>query len=195
MDREKGEKGTALIEMAIVAPLLLFLVLAGLQYSKVLDRAQWATQLSREVANLFYRECSSREKSEMGTCLDVNVLNDIRSNTGMLAPGTQFVVAVFTYNETRNSAGRFVSYTVRRETILGNDSYKTRFRNEGGFKVRTLRREIDRNVAGSAGMALKKNKMLVIATTYIPHQAPKEDGITPAFTFMFPGLVTATTII
>ncbi len=52
----KSTKGVAILELVIILPLLVLVVLVGIDYSRALQRMQIAAALSREAASIGYRE-------------------------------------------------------------------------------------------------------------------------------------------
>lgn len=193
MNRYHEERGTAILELALIAPLLLFLVFAGLELSRVLDRAQWATQLSREVASISYRECSSLTDTKLSACLKRRAISKIKEKTEVLASGTEFVVAVFTYTPPTTAGG---SGTVTRTALEGDTTYRSMFESAShqGFTKTILENQISNDTDGSPGMALKKNKLLVAASAYIPYR-PSFIGVSCGMGILLPRVVSASTAI
>ena len=180
------ERGVAVMEFAIVIPLFLFLVIGGLEYAKQLERKQWASQLSREVASMSYRSCGGLRGVDMSLCVEKWVLDPIKKTASALAPGTEFVVALYTYDSTR-------PVRVREEAVAGSNKYLTNFRNSGFLESR-LNWESANRVPNTVGLSLRENEMIVVASAYIPFDQSFARVI-PGLNLLLPSVVQAVTII
>lgn len=149
-----------MLEMAVLTPLLLFLILAGLEYARALERIQWASQLSREVASQTYRECSARDPKYMDDCTRLFVLDQITSKATALAPNSQFVVAVFSFDNARVPK-------IKQEMIAGPAAYRTKF-DALGFNESRLNADSTAGKLGSAGLSARRNRVIVVGTAFIP---------------------------
>jgi Flp pilus assembly protein TadG len=99
-DGTRDESGHAMLELAIVIPLLSMIAVCSLELSIQLGSYQIATQLSRELASLTYRRCvidssgSSSAKFNPDACID-GVLAEFATDVAGVAPGTQFVASLY----------------------------------------------------------------------------------------------------
>lgn len=174
-----------MVEVAILLPLVFLFVFGGLEYSRTLERSQWVSQLSREVANVTYRECAASTGAVLNACIRRKVLAPLTSQAQTLAPGTEFVVAVFSYDED--------DATVTEEGIEGSQTYNAKFR-EAGFTTETLKRQADSQTAGSPGNTLRENKLIVVTTAYSPMQTFVR-RVAPGISLIFPEVLVSSTII
>ena len=182
MNCVSNEKGAALIETSILLPLLLLFVFAGLEYSRVLERSQWVSQISRELTNVTYRSCSASTGAVLKACIRRKVIGPLSAKVETLAPGSQFVVAVYTYE----------GGVVKEEGIEGKAKYYSDFR-DSGFKISDLQKEADRDIVGSTGRALKRNELVVVGTVFSPIQGFAR-RIIPGMSLVTPDLIRSTTV-
>ena len=95
-------RGTAILELALVVPLLFACCFFALELSRELGEIQVATSLSRELGSLAYRECSNNgslmnNSSGANTqiCLQ-QILNRFQAQFVGLAPEAQYVLSIYT---------------------------------------------------------------------------------------------------
>lgn len=180
-----NEQGVAMLEVAILLPLVFLFVFGGLEYSRTLERSQWVSQLSREVANVTYRECAASTGPVLNACIRTKVLIPLTSQAHTLAPGTEFVVAVFSYDENDGS--------VTEEGIEGSQTYTGKFR-DAGFTVQQLTSQAQAQTTGTPGMALRENRLIVVSTAYSPMQTFVR-RIAPGISLIFPEVLVSSTVI
>lgn len=176
------------MEFALVIPVLCIVVLFGLLYSRGLERTQWASQLSREVASLAFRLCSSSRDDVLEACLRSDVLEPISNTTERLIPEAGFIVAVFSYDEAGQEA-RLEAI----QTANGVPRDLERFTGSGINKS-VLDWEMRTKKTGSPGMALREHGVLVIAAVYLPIGEFASD-LAAAIGLSLPTRIGATTII
>lgn len=127
--RQNTSRGAAILELAFVLPILVLVVISGIEFSRGLQRMQIATALSREVASIAARECyydiagdptqKALEEQALLSCLNGCALS-IRNVAQRLAPGSEILVGVYAYDSTvaANQALDFHS------AVLGQNSTK-----------------------------------------------------------------------
>lgn len=108
-----GERGSALLELAIVIPTILLVSLMGLDVGKGLELHQAINTLSKELANIIYRDCAPyaailddptmQQKFEV--CVDQSVLAVSQEASNVL-PDAVLVGSVFRKNKQGPPIGR-----------------------------------------------------------------------------------------
>lgn len=181
----ESEEGNAIVELAFVLPIFLFIVFAALEYSRTLERLQWSSMLSREAASITYRRCASERGALLDGCLDVQVVQKLSQRIDVFAPGTEFVVALFTYDATRNPK-------VRREGLFGGGTFRSNF-SSSGFTATSLQQQIDDNELGSPGRALAENGILAVGACYIPMDSVV-GGFLPGMRILIPEVAQSVTV-
>ena len=69
-----NSRGQSLVELALLLPFLLIILLGIVEYSNMFMMALRASNLSREVANASFRNCSRLNGASMASCLNENVV-------------------------------------------------------------------------------------------------------------------------
>ena len=99
-DCPRNESGHAIIELALVIPLLAMIAIVSLELSFQLNSYEIATQLSRELASLSYRRCviddtgATSVKFNPDTCIDT-VIAEFVVDSAAFAPGAEFVASLY----------------------------------------------------------------------------------------------------
>ena len=96
------EQGVALLEFALLAPIFIGILAAGLEFSRALKHIQVSASLSREVASIAYRECAGDEPDKVPGCLDL-VRDKIQALADSVMPNSEIVVSVYQYVEATNT--------------------------------------------------------------------------------------------
>ena len=117
----KEQKGVALIELALILPLIALLVFTGLEFSRSLKHIQLAAALSREVASLALRECISDSDERVPYCLEI-IQADIEEFGSRLISDTELIVSIYRYHREDNNFKRVGS--------AGGSKYASRFEEE-----------------------------------------------------------------
>ena len=97
MRKAQMEKGTSMIELALVLWLILLFAFIGFEAARMLNYYQLAVVLSREVASAAYRDCSVEKEDDntaVQACLD-EIQHDFASFATNLVPGSGFVLSVY----------------------------------------------------------------------------------------------------
>ena len=95
--------GNALLEFALVLPVILLLIFGGLEIAGTISGVQAANYLSREVATLAFRNCaldSTAQDSEPtsyqnGTNCLQGVVNAVLGDTTGILPGTNVALSIY----------------------------------------------------------------------------------------------------
>jgi hypothetical protein len=90
-DSEK-QRGAVLIELAIAAPLLMWLFLISTEYVRALEAQQAMAVISREAANATFRDCV--ELDDRNECLDY-VYNQVAGSAQVALPGAELLISVY----------------------------------------------------------------------------------------------------
>lgn len=133
---DQHEHGNVLIELAIVIVTLIMLLAGFVDLTRVFGVSQSVSQLSRELANLAFRECSHLPETDpdsdrtLGNCLQAQVAAvtlATRQAGGNYANALQFRIAVYSWDGTnprlleqrsRGLAGRIDSSAPRFRSML-----------------------------------------------------------------------------
>lgn len=176
----RSENGGALMELAIVIPLLCLLAFGALSLSGGLSEAQLAGALSRELATAAFRECLAdpdavgSQTLDPGDCFET-VLNDPTRFSSAAAPGARVVVSLY------NWVGGAAKLTAMRASPGTLSKFSTA--SFGGP-----------DPAGIAlASALQGYQRLVIAEVYVP--ATMEQILPGLYRFNTNGTVYASTVI
>ena len=189
------ERGTLVAELAIVTPFLLFLIFASLEFSSVLDRYQWASQLSREVANIAYRSCSAKRPPFLQACLRSRVLDRINISSNELTPGIEFIVGAYSYEEIPDPSDDDIftpDITELRSEGSTNSEFNQYFAEH--FSTEVLSEQAEDNIEGSPGVALRRNGVLIVVTAFLPYDQIVLQ-ILPFLRYTTPTTIRASTII
>lgn len=78
-----SQRGTVLIELALILPLILLLTLTGFDFIRLIQAKNMAASMSKELATIATRRCE-REIDDVQTCLEEVIyrLDDFIENTG-----------------------------------------------------------------------------------------------------------------
>lgn len=125
MNPFKNLRGQSLVELALLLPLLMVILMGIVEYSNMFMMALRASNLSREVANASFRNCSFLNDSAMTTCLNSNVVKVGEEGQMILTDfGTlgTVIATAFEQNAGGNPPVRFIS---RQES--GNGGFTSRY--------------------------------------------------------------------
>lgn len=87
-------QGAALVELALIVGLLLFLLLGGLDLNRMLRRSHVLDSLSKQGGNRVFRECVVLNTS-IQECLDQIHIEFTTGYVQAALPGAQLVISVF----------------------------------------------------------------------------------------------------
>ncbi len=156
--RRKGDNGSiecgiAIVELALILPLLLIITLASLELIRESTSVKIAVQLSREAANLAYRECVNRINSpdEAVECLSLcqqEVMQRARDTIG------SNVTVILSYYTTDTAAAPLLW---RLAEVGSSVTYPTK------YTAATL--------APHSYIATKPDQPIVIGEVYVPYTA------------------------
>jgi hypothetical protein len=157
MMKEHEERGIAIVELALVAPLLFFLSLGCLELVSALRGLQVATAISRELANVVYRRCSisaldlvNSQEFDLDYCLSSST-NYVQGRLANVASDAQFVVSFYRYDPTK-------------KTVSLDSMFKTTNAESGSrFKLS------DFNDKEHLTKAVSGVETIILAEVYLPH--------------------------
>lgn len=92
-----SQTGGAILEFAIVIPILLALSFGGFEFSRSLKIAQVGSTLSREAANLAFRRCATETGASLTSCLQT-VADDTVNFSRVTLPNVSIVLSVWAYD-------------------------------------------------------------------------------------------------
>lgn len=179
------ETGTAILELAIVLPVLVLLALGAIEFSRALQHMQVAVAASRELASLVYRDCaadpagdpqaSAPNQAEILHKINQHI-DDVKANfTENLYPGTELRVALFRRNPTTNTYQEYTSFshtstTNCTSTVCFHGSTFTHpvsvhdpHTNTIGQGVRITRGGVDTDIS--------QRDIITVAEAFVPYQA------------------------
>ncbi len=97
------QKGQAILELAMVLPVLIIIGFTGIEFSQALRTKQLSRTLSREAASMAYRDCSLSSGVRTVDCL-----NQVRASvmqSASLRPGTNVVLTMYESSPNINRFG------------------------------------------------------------------------------------------
>jgi Flp pilus assembly protein TadG len=110
IDRRTGERGQAIIEVAIAVPLLLVLLMGVFDYSRAIYAQSVITNMSREAANLISRANQNLSGNELTDFQNVmNLVGQTAQPLNMPAQGMMYMYKVELVNN-RNTITRQLAW-------------------------------------------------------------------------------------
>lgn len=110
------ERGHAILELAIVLPVLFLLAMASLELAALLKYHQAGSALSREIASIAYRDCVA-DTTVVGDsffdpqlCMDKLFTGKLKTRLEKAAPGAKFIVSLYNYDGTTVSRDGFKEF-------------------------------------------------------------------------------------
>lgn len=99
----KAEGGAALVELALVVPFIIVIVFGSLEFTRILKVYHLASSLSREGANLGYRQCLIKDdpnsQQSVQQCLNervpTNKVISLRQFAAQLTPNARVIVSAY----------------------------------------------------------------------------------------------------
>ncbi|MCB0325161.1 MAG: pilus assembly protein [Bdellovibrionales bacterium] len=146
------QDGVALLEFALLVPLFLAILAAGLEFSRSLGYLQIAASFSREAASQGYRECVGDPAPKSSYCLE-ELRQKLQSEADEILPGISLLISIYEYDSAAD--------TYTRVGIASTpDSPGSRFSATGG----SITGDIDLDV-------VRNHRIIVIGETYVPFTA------------------------
>lgn len=139
-----------MVEFAMVVPLILGILAAGLELSRSLHYLQIAATLSREAASISYRECLADQPPKSQACLD-HEQQRLRRLAGSVGEGIEIIISIYEFDE---ATGEF-----RRLGTSGTGQYGSKFNVVGN----TMQGGIDDTV-------LRSHRRVSIGEVYVPYR-------------------------
>ncbi len=101
IERLSGEKGQAIIEVALVVPLLLVLMMGAFDYGRAIHAQAVITNMSREAANLISRANQNLSGDELADFQNVmDLVGQTAQPLNMTAQGMMYIYKVERVNNT-----------------------------------------------------------------------------------------------
>lgn len=94
MNSAPKQHGSVLVEFILILPLVFLICLAAIDLSRAIRTFKIASTMSREVANMVFRECVTSDQAERSDCLN-GVHGRIQGLATVLAPGSEVLVTLF----------------------------------------------------------------------------------------------------
>ena len=79
-------KGSALVELAFLIPILLLVLLIALELTNIMSIQQRLGMISKEATNIVARDCIT---------LDPYCMNDIVKQTSIVLPGAEIIISIY----------------------------------------------------------------------------------------------------
>ena len=112
----KSQHGSVLFELTLVLPLIVFIAIASIDIAQALRASKAAAVLSRELANIAFRECSvDVDECQMTFSAD-GIFIDLKRAAEMVKEGAK-ISATFWSSPTGCSEGSSIDYTVGADNI------------------------------------------------------------------------------
>lgn len=96
----RSQSGGAILEFAMVMPILLSLSFAGFEFSRSLKIVQIGSTLSREAANLAFRRCVAESGTELNTCLQ-NVADETVNFSRVAVPNVTIILSLWLHDPSK----------------------------------------------------------------------------------------------
>ena len=165
----ESQTGNALLELALVLPLLLAFFAAGVEFTRALRYYEFASALSRVLASVAFRQCSGRNAQDTGPCLD-RLRAPLEAGARQLVAGTQLPIGIYDYDETSGQYRRLGLSPVAADTGTSN-VIATRFGIVGGAPIAGIAGTSQGTaVSGQIGATtVRNNRVVAISETFIPY--------------------------
>jgi hypothetical protein len=189
--------GHAILELALVLPVLGLLALGGIELSRAMITTQIATSLSKQIATIAYRECiadkatvksadSTNQTLYYNPTACIQAVGDSLKNTQQIhkiAPGTEYIISMYSYdgtatNPVSDDLGGPLKWGAGASAPVSDSKFTT-----GNFS----------DASGVYGAALKKYETLIIAEVFVPYESVFRRVLN--IFFFEPGVIYATTIL
>lgn len=161
---DQAQTGVAILELALILPVLVFCVFAGLEFARALQKMEIAAALSREAASIAYRNCAADPAGDPSytehwndTAYIVACLTAARDE--VLDIGTALTdrvdIIVNLYRE--DAAHTMVQYSTG---AIDPVKHSTKFAVAGGTTV----------TGGNGAVTLHRRSYVVTGEAYVPFQ-------------------------
>ncbi len=172
MNQKRDQSGSAMIECALVLPVILLIIFGGFELANGLSAIQAANFLSREVAVVAYRDCAFDNSSATATtpatsylnaetCLNA-VVTKYQNETAPIMPDTNFALSLYTIS------GSVVTRTAGVESGGVSSRYTTTNFNSSADAL---------NQAFTA--TLNQHRIVVVSEVFVPRESVR--GSIPRF--------------
>lgn len=98
------QSGVTLLELTIIIPLLLLLIVCGVEYARCLRAQQKINSIVREVGGAAFRSCSEENtQSDFQICIERDVFGPIRNYYQNVVPGAEFIISLYRWDNAPTS--------------------------------------------------------------------------------------------
>lgn len=100
-NKHKKEKGVGFVELAIIIPVILFLILGAIELGRALRVHSAMNVLARGLASSAFRDCSNKTLSaSLQNCLN-GVISSTTTTANTLLPGATLIVSLYKWDATK----------------------------------------------------------------------------------------------
>lgn len=163
--------GSVLVEFILIMPLAILICLAAIDLSRAMRTFKIAATMSREIANIVYRECVTSDVAERNDCLD-NAFQSVQDTATDIANGSQVLVTLFIEQPdgsigplTRAPGGIAVPFQFNSTADLDTTT-------GGGLRIGS----------GNIDSSIRDRQAVVVGEAYVPFQP-----IVPFFSMLLNG--------
>lgn len=165
--KKQGETGAALLELALIFPVVLLLTMGGLGLANGLRHMQAATTFSRAAARIAQRTCL--ERADKNVCLGevASVINE--QIAGDDFPNTRARIAVYQLDVTGAGAGN-LNYVTHTGSIGPEDYFCTLTTAKTGINpyIRMTTDDGTIELGRSEAQSGRPRNIVIIAEVYVP---------------------------
>ena len=154
------EKGHALVELAIVLPILVIVSFIGIEMSRSIQFSTASVTFSREIASLAFRNCAGETLTSADAMVRTQLCIEAeRARIEAVAreafPGTELIVSFIAYDDTTS---KFNLVSAQGVSPAHTSTIAV------GLGGSTVNGGLDNDV-------IKKHKLVVVGEAYVPYQS------------------------
>lgn len=155
MTRYLNQSGIALVEFALVLPVLVLIAFGCAEFGRILQETQTAVFFSREVARTAYRLCGAERGASAQVCLN-EVLSEHQAALNQIHPAAEVVVSSFQRVESTPS--------INSNTSPQNPAHSSRY-NASNIRNLVLYRSSAPLLFAAPG------QIVIVGEAFIPHNS------------------------
>ncbi len=141
--RFRGERGGALLELALLLPVLILIGYCAVEVSRAFQRFEAASTIAREAAKIGMKQCELRPVATVQDCIN-GVYATMATFATAALPGAEVAIQVWDYDDDEPHDLKLVAW---KGLTLNGGVYKT----TSGFPTRYSAESIDDLVEGHGG--------------------------------------------
>ena len=151
-----SERGNAILELALVLPVIAAIALGGLEYSRALKWMQISATLSRESASIAYRDCSMMrdDANILGPQYLTICLQRVRSTVAQQvqesAPNAMIILSLYDFDG-----------VIEQEALVGGNAT---------FSSKYDPVSMNNDINGHLSQTVVENDFIVISEVYLPYK-------------------------